>query len=315
MPISSPYFLDGTSLIDSTTIYINSILTIPASDGFYSDGINVRQQLSGLLLPVQPCPSCGLPCNTGADFSGDEGEYRMTIDTGTLPANTGAIVIRFRVGNAPDGMIVNYDGNVYNEFSSPFFGYLAGAPGGPTFLGNSSTSCPPSGLLGSHTLNIFNWDGSTFVPSGGTNTINVVSGELALTLSAPDDPSLWSVLVVPKTAASPSTISITVYAVCASTSFLFSVDCATKLKKINASARFPSFGVEGYCDAPLLNSLYPVRVNGSAPYLGLYDWIFLDEYGQTKAADGWYRTNNLVAPNDSIKVQNGVIVDIQNVCP
>jgi hypothetical protein len=315
MPTSLPFFLDGTSLLDSTTVYINSALTIPASDGYYSDGISIRQQLSGLLLPAIPCPSCGLPCNTGADFSGDEGEYRMTIDTGTLPANTGAIVIRFRVGNAPDGMIVNYNGNVYNEFSSPFFGYLAGAPGGPTYLGNSSTSCPPSGLLGSHTLNIFNWDGSTFVPSGGTNTINVVSGELALTPSAPDDPSLWSVLVVPKTATSPSTISITVYAVCASTSFLFSVDCATKLKKINASTRFESPEAEGYCDASLLNSLYPVRVNGVAPYLGLYDWIFLDEYGQTKAPDGYYKTNNLVAPNDTILVQDGVIIGISNQCP
>jgi len=314
MPTQLPFFLDGTSLIDSTAVYINSGLTVLAEDGYYSDGVNIRQQYFGVLLPVQPCPSCGLPCTAEGDFSGDEGEYRMTIDTGTLPANTGAIVIRFRVGNAPDGMIVNYNGNVYNEFSSPFFGYLAGAPGGPTYLGNSSTACPPSGLLGSHTLNVFNWDGTVFVPSGGTNTINVVSGELALTPTAPDDPSLWNVMVVPKLLAGPSTISLTIYAVCESTSFLFSVECATKLKKINASTVFEEI-VEGYCDASLLNSLYPVRVNGTAPYLGLYDWVFLDEYGQTKAADGYYKTNNLVAPNDTISVQNGVIIAISNECP
>jgi hypothetical protein len=315
MPTATPYFLDGTSLVDSTSVYINSSLTVLSADGFYSDGVNIRQQVGGILLPVQPCPSCGLPCNVEGNLSGDEGEYRMTFDTGVLPGNTGAIVIRFRVGNAPDGMIVNYNGNVYNEFSSPYFGYLAGAPGGPTYLGNSSTACPPGTLLGPHTLNVFNWDGSVFVPTGGTNIINVTSGELALTSSAPDDPSLWSVLVVPKPAASPSTISLTVYAPCESTSFLFSVECAAKIKKINASIRFISPDAEGYCDASLLNSLYPVRVTGVAPYLGLYDWVFLDENGQTKAADGWYRTNNLVAPNDSIKVQNGVIVDIKNLCP
>jgi hypothetical protein len=315
MPTPSPYFLDGTSLVDSTTVYSNSGLTIPAPDGYYSDGVNIREQVGGILLPVQPCPSCGFPCNIEGDLSGDQGEYRMTFDTGALPGTTGAIVIRFRVGNAPDGMIVNYDGNVYNEFSSPFFGYLAGAPGGPTYLGNSAPLIPPCTLLGPHTLNVFNWDGSTFVPSGGTNAINVVAGELALTASAPDDPTFWSVLVVPKTAASPSTISLTVYAVCPSTSFLFSVACATKIQRINASIRFDDPEVEGFCDSPLVNYLYPVRVNGIAPYLGLYDWIFIDENGENKAADGFYKTNNLVAPNDTIQVQDGVIIAITDECP
>lgn len=314
MPTAYPYFLDGTSLIDSTGVYFNSLLTIPADDGYYSDGINIREQIGGILLPVQPCPSCGLPCTVEGDFSGDEGEYRMTIDTGSLPANIGAIVIRFRVGNAPDGMIVNYDGNVYNEFSSPLYGYLAGDAGGPTYLGNVATTCPPGTLLGSHTLSIFNWDGSTFVPTGTTNTINVTSGQLALTAGAPDNPSQWSVLVVPKTSLTPSTISITIFAPCESTSFLFSVACAGKIKKINASNVFAE-PKESFCDAPLLNHLYPVRVTGVAPYLGMHDWIFLDEYGLTKAADGYYRTNNLIAPYDTIQVQNGVIVAITNECP
>jgi len=316
MPTPLPYFLDGSSLLDSTAVYSNSGLTILAADGYYSDGINIREQLGGLLLPVQPCPSCGLPCSVdGSLLGGDEGEYRMTIDTGSLPGNTGAIVIRFRVGNAPDGMIVNYDGNVYNEFSSPFFGYLAGAPGGATYLGNVATICDPSGLVGPHTLNVFNWDGTVFVPSGGTNSINTLSSELALTASAPDDSTNWNVLVVPKPSLSPSTIDITIFAVCENTSFLFSVTCAGQLKKINASTKFESPEVEGFCDSSLLNSLYPVRVTGVAPYLGLYDWIFTDENGANKAADGYYRTNNLVAPNDTIQVQDGVIIAITNECP
>jgi len=316
MPTSLPYFLDGSSLIDSTAVYLNSGLTLPAADGYYSDGVNIRQQIGGFLAPVQPCPSCGLPCTVdGSLLGGDEGEYRMTIDTGSLPGNTGAIVVRFRVGNAPDGMIVNYDGSVYNEFSSPIFGYLAGAPGGPTYLGNSSTTCDPDALVGPHTLNVYNWDGTVFVPSGGTNTINTFASELALTPSAPDDPTRWNVLVVPKPSLSPSTMDITIYAPCDNTSFLFSITCAGKIKKINASTVFRDYNVEGYCDASLLNSLYPVRVNGVGLYLGLYDWIFLDENGQTKAADGFYKTNNVVAPNDTIKVVDGVIVDIINACP
>jgi len=314
MPTPLPFFLNGSTLLDSTAIYTNSALTICAPDGYYSDGVYIRELIDCVLQPSFPCPSCGFPCNIEGNLSGDQGEYRMTFDTGTVPGNTGAIVIRFRVGNAPDGMIVNYNGNVYNEFSSPFYGYLAGAPGGPTYLGNSTVACPPSGLLGPHTLNVFNWDGAAFIPSGGTNTINVVSGELALTPAAPDDATLWSVLVVPKTTASPSSISLTVYAPCESTSFLFSIECATKIKKINASTVFETIP-ENYCDASLLNSLYPVRVNGVAPYLGLYDWIFVDPFGETVAADGYYKTNNLTGGNDTIQVQNGVIIAITDECP
>lgn len=316
MPTPLPFFLDGSSLVDSTAVYSNSGLTILAADGYYSDGVNIREQLGGLLLPVQPCPSCGLPCTVdGSLLGGDEGEYRMTIDTGSLPGNTGAIVIRFRVGNAPDGMIVNYDGNVYNEFSSPLYGYLAGAPGGATYLGNVATVCEPDALVGPHTLNVFNWDGTAFIPSGGTNSITTLSSELALTAGAPDDATNWNVLVVPKPSLSPSTMDITIYAVCENTSFLFSIACAGQIKKINASTIFEDFKVEGFCDASLLNSLYPVRVTGVSPYLGMYDWIFTDANGANKAADGYYKTNNVIAPNDTIRVQDGVIVEIFNACP
>jgi hypothetical protein len=52
-----------------------------------------------------------------------------------------------------------------------------------------------------------------------------------------------------------------------------------------------------------------------SPYIGLNDWIFADEFASSVVADGFYRTNNLVAPNDTIEVQNGVVVALLDKCP
>jgi len=56
---SGTYYIDGNSLASATAIYTDIQLTTKAADGFYSSGGNVREQSSGLLLPQQPCPSCG----------------------------------------------------------------------------------------------------------------------------------------------------------------------------------------------------------------------------------------------------------------
>tara|TARA_R110000796_G_scaffold9053_1_gene31145 strand:- start:2283 stop:2741 length:459 start_codon:yes stop_codon:yes gene_type:complete len=55
------YYLDGTTLSNSTAIYADVELTICESDGFYSDGVIVRQLVNCVLLNVQSCPSCPDP--------------------------------------------------------------------------------------------------------------------------------------------------------------------------------------------------------------------------------------------------------------
>ena len=59
---------------------------------------------------------------------------------------------------------------------------------------------------------------------------------------------------------------------------------------------------------------YVAPVNGVAPYVGLYDWVFTDAYGQNKLADGFYKTNFVPLPNDTIQVQNGIVIDIIETC-
>lgn len=320
MPYSQPFFLDGTTLSDSTSIFENSGLTIPAPDGYYSDGSIIRQQVSGLLLPQFTCPACGFPCGQELYVGGAEGYYTMDVDMGTLPTSVGAIVIRFASGQIPDGFMVEYDGVIYNELSSPYYGYLAAPPGLPTFIGQTSYDC---GIVGSspHNPAVYQFDGTDFVPTGNTQTVTVTTPQMQLTPTSPDngptwspgDPKFWPIIVIPKLNPTPSLLKLTAIALCNTTNFLLDITCPALIKSINASVKFDAIDSE-YCLTGLTSKLYPVRVNGVSPYLGLYDWVFTDMYGQTKADDGYYKTNNLTGGNNTIKVENGVIIEISTQC-
>jgi hypothetical protein len=241
--------------------------------------------------------------------SGAQGEYILEIDTGNLPTSVGAIVITFNPQSIPDGIIAEFDGNFYNALSSPNFGYLAGTPGLATFIGATANDCGISGST--YTLNVNQWDGTSFVPTGTTDTISVAAGQMQLTASSPGA----CIMVIPKTSPTPSLLTVKSYGVCLSTAFNISIQCPARIKSINSSVKFDDPDVLGYCLAGLTNKLYPVRVTGVSPYIDLHDWIFADEFASSVVADGFYRTNNLVAPNDTIEVQNGVVVALLDKCP
>jgi hypothetical protein len=61
MAISATFYLDAPSLGSATVIYSDINLTTIAPDGFYSDGVIVRQQVSGVLLPQVICEECQPP--------------------------------------------------------------------------------------------------------------------------------------------------------------------------------------------------------------------------------------------------------------
>tara|TARA_R110000803_G_scaffold97584_1_gene165703 strand:- start:1561 stop:2022 length:462 start_codon:yes stop_codon:yes gene_type:complete len=58
MPI---YYLNGTTLSNSTAVYADSELTICESDGYYSNGTIVRQQVNCQLLNIETCAACPDP--------------------------------------------------------------------------------------------------------------------------------------------------------------------------------------------------------------------------------------------------------------
>lgn len=324
MPTPSIYFLDGTSLSNSTSVFLNSEQTQCAPDGFYSDGNIIRELVNCVLLPATQCSSypCSPPCGNTIPFTtSGNGVFILDIDVGT---NIGAVIIQFSPGNAADGIIAEWNGNFYNELTRPLGGYAAAPPGLPTYVGNlNNQGCAPNGVLANSPFNnvpIKEWNGTAFVPTTPptTQTVTVIASQLQLTPgSEPSPPPSKCIMVIPKTLATPSNIKATVYAPCVGTAWIIGIGCANNLNSFLASTKQTEIG-PGYCNLPNNTNTYysASTIPGSYPYISIHDWVFTDAIGQNRLPDGYYKTAYLTGGvNDTIQVVNGIVVAITNQCP
>ena len=308
-PISC--YLDAPSLGSATKIFTDSNLTICATDGFYSDGVITRQLLGCILLPQQPCPSCALPCDGGISYSqipSNIAVYLLNLDTGATPSDVGAIIIKFEVTNAVRGINVSFNGNVYNKLSSETFGYLAGATGLTTYVGDVATD---TGIVAGSpytAIDEYEFDGSAYVLTGDTQDFTIVPSQLALTAGDP----LNMVMVIPKTTPTPYDLTMSVFAPMLGSvllfvpfDFSFTVSCPAVL---------PSFicqpTTEGSpCASEVVpTTYYTAVVNGSLTEHGLYDWVFYDNCGEFPLDDGYYKSEQCPPGFNYFVAENGVII-------
>jgi len=299
MATSSTYYLNGPSLGTATAVFSNSGLTVCAADGFYSDGIIVREQVGCVLLPRQVCPSCGNACGDTINANGAQGIYYLNVDLGLA---TGAVIVEFDPISVPDGISALFNSVVYNGLSSPSFGWLQGTAGLPTYIGYVSGDC---GIVANspYTLNEFEYDGTTFTSLGTTTIVSVASGQMQLTSTPPGN----CVMVIPKTSASPSILDLTFVGPCTGTVFNISVSCPAALTSFDSSAVTSTDLLA--CDATVNQTYYVAHVNGAAGTLGLYDLVFSDSIGQFKLTEGYYKTTD-AGTNNWYQVDiNGVIID------
>jgi len=307
MATSGNYFLNGPSLNSSTTIYSNSSLTVIAPDGFYSDGITSREQVSGVLLPAVTCGSCATPCGDTINASGNQGVYLINLDAGDTVSDVGAIIIRFTPQGIPDGIKATFDGNDYNKLSSPLDGYHQSTnPAGFTVVGRLSNDC---GLTGNTSnfpaLQEFLYGGTSFNSTGNTQNITISPGDVSLSSLAPGA----CVMVIPKTTATPSLVNIVIVGPCSGTAFNVSVDCPVLLPSFLGSIQFPDSSIA--CNREINQTYYFAKVHAELDsFVGLYDYVFVDAFGATPLADGFYLINNVAVPNKVIEVVNGIVVDI-----
>ena len=62
MATAGLYYIDTFNFADATAVYTDAALTTFAPDGFYQmGGETAREQISGVLKPAEPCPSCVKP--------------------------------------------------------------------------------------------------------------------------------------------------------------------------------------------------------------------------------------------------------------
>jgi len=301
MATSSTYYLNAPSLGSATAVFTDAALTVCAPNGFYSDGVIVRELVAGcVLLPQQTCTACPVPCGDTISVSGSQGIYYLNIELGD---STGAVVVNFNPLNVPDGISAVFNSVVYNGVSSPLTGWRQGTAGLPTYIGRFYDDC---GILGGspYTLNEFQYDGTNFVPLGTTTNVSVASGQMQLTFMAPGN----SVMVIPKTASSPSILNLTFIGPCSGTAFNVTVSCPAALTSYDSST--VNANSSAACSATINQTYYVAHVNGSGGVLALYDLVFSDANGQNKLAAGYYQTNDAGTQEWYEVDSNGVIIQI-----
>jgi hypothetical protein len=298
MATSSTYYLNAPSLGSATSVFTNADLTVLAADGFYSDGVIVREQISGLLVAQQTCPACATPCGGSISASGQQGIYYLNIDLGT---DIGAVVVTFNPESVPDGISALFNSVVYNGVSSPSYGWLQGTAGLPTYVGATGSDC---GIVANspYTLDEFQYNGSTFTDLGTTTSVSVVAGQMQLTAAGPGNCKM----VIPKTAASPSVVDMTFIGPCLGTVFSIGVACPAPLTSFASST--VNVDSATACSDTIDQTYYVAHVNGAAGTLGLYDLVFSDANGEFKLGVGFYQTTD-AGSNEWYQVDaNGVII-------
>jgi len=305
MPTSQPYYLNGPSLGSATSIFLDVDLTTCAPDGYYSDGVIVRQQVSCVLLPQQTCPSCAINCDILPFSVETKGYFEVSVDMGTA---TGAIPITFNPFGTPVGFSAEFNSTLYNIFSSPVYGLQQRAAGLPIYLGDPVASgCDPVSIS-PITADKYYFDGTYFVPTTTTQVFSVT----ALEVTGDDSPG-DCVIVIPKTTASPSIVTVKVYAPCDTSSFNLNIECPYLLPAFESSIRKDSF-VE-ICAVETSETHYVEHVTGSGLVLGLYDWVFSDQNGEFKLAKGYYKSPTNCPPGYNVfEIDNGIIVNFY-LCP
>lgn len=309
MATSASYYLNAPSLGSATAVFSNDTLTTLAADGFYSNGVIVREQVSGVLLPQQTCPTCATPCGETINASGGQGIYLLDLDTGTTVGDVGAVIVRFDPYGVPDGIRATLGVNVYNKLTSPVDGlHQSSTSGNFTYVGQTSGDCGISGTT-YPALTEFSYNGTTFVATGDTQSITVNAGDVSLGASAPGS----TMMVIPKLTASPSIINFEVVGPCSGTAWQMSVDCPVLLTGFSSSVSAVSSIAA--CALTETVTYYNASLANTPGTVGLYDFVYADAYGSTPLTAGYYlAAGSITGSNDWFQVNSSGVVIALGVC-
>jgi hypothetical protein len=306
MATSSTYFLNAPSLASSTSVFTDDELSILAADGFYSDGVISREQVDGVLLPQQTCPSCATPCGTTINASGTQGIYLLDLDTGSTSGDVGAVIVRFNPYGVPDGIRGILGSETYNKLVSSVDGlHQSTNAGSLTFIGGVTADCGISGTTYPALLE-YSYNGTSFVATGGTQSVTVDAGDVSLGLSAPGN----TLMVIPKVTPTPSIINFEIVGPCSGTAWEMSVACPVLLTGFSSSVS--ALTSEAVCELTETTTYYNASLANTPGTVSLYDLVFADAYGLTQLPIGFYlASGSITGGNDWFQVDsNGVVVAI-----
>lgn len=328
------FCFDGVNFSSATSLYTDSTLSTLANDGYYGQGLIVRQQLNGVLLNAQPCSACLVPCGSGlsASIGNQNGVFDANID---LANDLGAVVIRCFMGiSVPDGIIATLNGVGYNRLTAAdnhngvslvdgsntqvdYAGIGNQGTSLPTYVGNqnvdllsnspydSAGSCPTQGTSPAN----FSLVSGTYVDQGTTQNVTVASNAIGYA-SDPNSPVFT--MVVPKTSVTPTTLNLKIFAPLCGTAFNWEVDCPIALPSFQAStpenAATCAAATQTYYfiqNATGTSVPYSIRTN-TVPEVG--NFVFSDANGSTYLGDAATIKYFIIGGTTALGVRNGVVV-------
>jgi len=331
--MSAQYYIDGTTLANSTAIYSDAALTQCAPQGHYSDGVNTRYQVltaTGCYLQaLQPCPSCAEPCGGSINGSGGEGIYIIDLDVGGTTSDVGAIVVFMNPASVPDGVLVEYNGVTYNKGvratgtagstdlgggTSNSGGLAQGSSGNYTMVGVNLSGCGLTTFPKTSDFDVYNYVGGSFVASGTTETATITNADLVLQPQGTGGVPGNFVIVVPKPYAAPNTIRIKIIGPCGGTGWSAGVTCPTLLTQFSSQLTPLSASNEA-CSRQRNDSLYCVSTSTRAATQTpqVRDQVFEDAYGLVSVTDGWrsYQDPNNPADFYRYETNQGVVITLE----
>ena len=301
---SAVRYIDGPTLSAAKAVYTTANLDTKAPDGWYAVGGLNRKQVSGLLTSISDCIACKLACGTTLSMDTDPGYYTVEVELG---AATGAVVIDIDFKFIPDGVKVVYNGVTYNDIYSANFGFINSPGTHPVYAGTTAFDCNISGTTFSG-LTEYRFNGSGFNDTGKTQNVTVDATSVFLKATGLGTCKM----IIPKTAASPTTATITIISPCDKSDIDITPACPTALTSFTTTRAAPEgTNVAGLCVSSAPTSFYNVPVGGTAGNPGLGDIIYQDANGATLAASGFYGVVGYPAGSGVIQVNaNGKVETI-----
>ena len=303
------YILNGPSLEASTGL--TTAAGGPAPDGFYSDGVTVRQLQNGVFVTSKvPC-DCTTTCST-SPITRLPGAQSVDVYTFSLGSSSGVSRIRFSPGSTPDGIKITEgtSGNTpkWGGTVTPYIYAVPGNPIDPIFLGNSANSFfPPYSFSNIPEQTFF---GGTYTTTGNDFDITVPAANVKLsTNSNPGD----LVSIISATANTELTIEAFRLDPNNLSGYTLIVECPYVIpdtyRFLSSSVSTTTQGCGSTPIFPIANYLVSIRTPQVAE-IQVGDYLFLDNLGTSFMADGYYLIKGPGSSTQeySVRLESGIVI-------
>lgn len=319
-------YFNAPTFSEATTVYDDALLSAVSVDGYYSDGVVTRYQLTGVLGINATCPTCvTYPCTSGVTIP-TVVPARYDLKT-TFGSAIGAIKLTVsNVGLFPIGIQLMKDNIQYDvKFSSTDTAFEAlGQINAPvtfnlSFFSSGATAPCSSYNFSSLSLPTYMYDETDWVTDNVLSTVSLSNKRSATT----EETLNTLILYVPKTSATDFTLRTIAVAPCggAGQAAPISIGCPLALPAFDISSPQPN--ANAACVAGIASQLYVGYVSGATVggdvRISVNDFIFEDANGNIKATNAWYGINRINAEGGGsagqksrIQVQDGIVVQLQS---